>query len=1743
MALIPNRYLEHFIDMTLVAPDLCWNEKVPPRYTLKVGQEIQHILTLFNDALTADTILKLNTLANALIENQDDSADALGSPKKDTHPLALLASTSPTFVALHPGNSRILDPTVMQLERLGRLALLTHISSATPTLNASRLDAIQSFCRTLPYTETCSGVGPASPEYETFTDTFVILSASRDWFGLKQSAKAFNQNPPPELKKFAIQAERLAYIADALLQIGLTTKPKAAPRPKTNKKTVQNTFYPPGLSQSPHSPKYFVIPARNDLPSIIIEQVKNDERIAASNKNALETLAIRGSSLRLTSLWADSSYEALLPSEARECIKWLFEYQPANKYDEAAKFLWLIVGASMQRFDNLLVAFCRKELGIPDPIPDITVSSEAAGYLTLEFDIINSDTFDSVPPAHEDEFAPSSQRISYIATLPQDGLKALYDIKSWLFPNNQLCLESLKALKIAKKSIRRKIRQQASSRFTDNAFRATLFQQIFSDTGDIALLQMIAGDLSGFSDAALHYIAFEQKYIQNAIDSARSKLYDGYFPSCEHLTKSTLIGAPTSTFNTETFRTACTQLAAKSPKTLPAKFTSITELIETNNAQTDHLGWLLLTTTGSRNQKDSSELTLAQICLDLCTILLKDKGSDPAIFRRLAVLPDYVVGEISLRIHFLRKIVDYCKRHPQHASLCTNASSALDGESPLLFHLTIDTAQEVKSAPWVGRLLLKKTLGEKIPGDIFRHHMATNMRKYCAPAALIEIQLGHTIGYPVFGEESVVDIPTLVKDMKPHLNHFLQRCGYNTNNVFKLPVNAPYTGHHISRWPNLAKNIAQIRQDDARRMKSIKRAINQTGSGTDLNEIIKEEIRSNLHLNEKDEFPRQHTLKEENAKEIYRAVLSRVADSPASIKTATIKLAVKLRQLRTAFAWDVTIPPSLFWSTREPIPLTEYHFNAWSSLRCLRNDFLKISPPTPLSQDYTSLLLLIFGAAYTWDESTEITHRSHDALSTPNNNALIIPIGTSTSESRTISGLPMLALASYNSNSGRKNLASPSFNSVMEYIPIAWQQSTPEKTLAAIETLVKLSAYVQLPPILASVKTGTLVNRSMDAQRLIEFLSDTGSNHHYEAVEITDKTLFTEMTQAASIRACKKANKESIERLQLAIKDPYQFGINSSLPPWVGTPHNDRAAQAVKVLLDSEPGTQVVTLLAVWASILLGPHACFNRNGYLQTETVQRYIKVASSVLLPALNGIDIYSINEDELTAIIESSMRKTFVKHEVYQYASERISRFFSDVSPICDIPTANFSTYSPRNSNESIPENGVFTRPEILHAKNALLSWSESGSTMGKIARPLRDAAFFLETMHAAGTRRQEALGLAKKDYLQYRDEAFLRVHPNRARGVKTLASTRTIYVPNHQLPPIFKEESNGTYIFSSLTSGQGYIALQAMTQALKYASGHDNARGHWIRRTKVCQVWPDAMRAVHTLERIKRVSFVVSQIGHATLKSTASHYLANLDYFAATEYSYPIKLAPRKFIVALTNDKIRNPTSQIQYSEKTNKPIDAIFLSAVGYSASTIKFDKGIPQPPSFLSTHHFRPNMIIDVFLFALHHDRQQNVTLGKVPYHQISLVLSSIEKSQVITDLRIISTAKVESIQSALQEHIPWDNFKHQRSHVSKKMLQQWSANLKPIATELIFNAAKTLRSLISGVKIGGDSTRWVFANESELTIAQESLTSLNAPAILRPTDNDRSTATLEVSMPLSKQSKSASIKSIIIIISVLAIM
>ena len=504
---------------------------------------------------------------------------------------------------------------------------------------------------------------------------------------------------------------------------------------------------------------------------------------------------------------------------------------------------------------------------------------------------------------------------------------------------------------------------------------------------------------------------------------------------------------------------------------------------------------------------------------------------------------------------------------------------------------------------------------------------------------------------------------------------------------------------------------------------------------------------------------------------------------------------------------------------------------------------------------------------------------------------------------------------------------------------------------------------------------------------------------------------------------------------------------------------------------------------------------------------------------------------------------MRKTFVKHEVYQYASERISRFFSDVSPICDIPTANFSTYSPRNSNESIPENGVFTRPEILHAKNALLSWSESGSTMGKIARPLRDAAFFLETMHAAGTRRQEALGLAKKDYLQYRDEAFLRVHPNRARGVKTLASTRTIYVPNHQLPPIFKEESNGTYIFSSLTSGQGYIALQAMTQALKYASGHDNARGHWIRRTKVCQVWPDAMRAVHTLERIKRVSFVVSQIGHATLKSTASHYLANLDYFAATEYSYPIKLAPRKFIVALTNDKIRNPTSQIQYSEKTNKPIDAIFLSAVGYSASTIKFDKGIPQPPSFLSTHHFRPNMIIDVFLFALHHDRQQNVTLGKVPYHQISLVLSSIEKSQVITDLRIISTAKVESIQSALQEHIPWDNFKHQRSHVSKKMLQQWSANLKPIATELIFNAAKTLRSLISGVKIGGDSTRWVFANESELTIAQESLTSLNAPAILRPTDNDRSTATLEVSMPLSKQSKSASIKSIIIIISVLAIM
>lgn len=1671
-----------------------WNtatHKSQPQFAKDVIEEIKLLSRLFNELFSRTHTKQLNQILTDLqpFSTDNDTSNRHGG----SHRLAKFSHESPIYTSMDPDKffgENFESENVITCQRVARLVLLLSFFNAIKLTKTSTLN-LASFCRNF-----------RQRHIEVVEDTY---------FGdINQS---FNKNLIQKNWNQAI------VLCDKLLSADDLTIPR-------NYKLQLKNLLPALIILREYKPieqeyinSYVQFPAdKNEnfkrIPPTIItidgdedtNDVNPDSSIEIITANSAENtnesdevrlaLAIRGNYIQMTGMYSGQTPNALIPHEAQLCMDWLRNFKPSDTSENIAQILWILVGISGFRFDNLLLGFTKINTERP-PLPKLNCTQQVKNILIEHSHIIQH----KLPVETHHCYTAVSQTSQVPIFIPENffNTSILTQLTNISNENDSLVIKII----AAKKRIKHKIRNSVCDRFIETRWRGAIIQQTFNECQDTPLLQFIWGEPFNTSTAALHYVAWDRSYITNIIRTSVQKLF-----KIEHKSittpepEETLAGAQRAGLGLTNFKKSIELLLSDlSEKSKNLK--SLTKKIEQHNLLANHLGLLLGFCTASRNNNDFHNMTLNQISLSAKLAIFEDKRSDPAILRRATALCDYVVYEIYRYIDSLIIMADHARKHTTSISIYNlkiHIDAILESKKPLLFEIIpIDTKKErlttIKIKPWLGREAFKQYLNSDITPNSFRHIFSRWMRTVTdIPALFIETQLGHNAGYSLFDNDSVISPLEYAHYMQSPLSEYLRKIGYPINNIYK-PQRHLYTQHTKSVvWRNLEQFEKNQIKNDLQTIQSIKKINTDNLKSSTIRQSILMVLSEKFGIKgKKSPLKNNVTLSKEETNKIYQQVLERAGNSIGNIEKTAKLLRIRLKQLRDQKNWQVTLPPPIMWRVKPPIPLGWFHLAAYEELIKLREILSLSYSNKPINTGELILIFLAFGGATNFIEAHEIFINADNHIADRHTGCWFIDINKPIRASRTVSGIPLMVLNKWLKNEwgNNKNLTLYNFICLaLDSLPTPWTLTTKtltnkkdkitclEKTQIAFENLLKYARYIELPPILDAIHNSRKTSRELTSERLQQWIHQKGNNTQLEDDIDHDDAQTTINTHR---------NNPTITELRYQKRQLKQTIIGRITTETQKTPTRPiRRAKTAVIHIKTNPNTApLIAMLANWAEILLSDHANMRSGGKLVTNTVADYINIVADVLIPIYAEKPLDSLDEDSLLFLLDEQLSDSLPKRSDQ---SSRLTRLFYEIPSNWNVPKITLGSHFSDQPVELTIDAGVMTQPEIDHTQQQLIRWGENSKLPNEIQTAITEGALYFSSTAQLGTRRSELQFIQKRDRIVYdKDYSCLKVRMNRQRRIKSHAAERILYVKNITLPTI-QNNINDSYIYSAMAEKKlGSRILSTIHLSMRYSTGDKNSHLHHLRHSKGTRNFEQIFTTKNIHERIKKTCELTLAIGHTKPSTTATHYSHNLRYIIATKYTPPVNAISQSFISKLSGKKTSFVNRIIHEEDNVNDISKRLINPSTINRLNSIYRKPLIPNPPRLLLGSTLTPENIIDS-LYSIIANKKSLLSTKKsaISAEEKNNLIKTLIDNQFQHGWEAVDTQELKKIIDYKNNKITFSN----KRNIDKKIIENWIKKISTSNNNDVYEALMIIGKHIPYADLTKNNVLWRINDETKNNIS-----------------------------------------------------
>jgi integrase len=1422
-----------------------------------VDASIRRIETLLSDYLTSEQLAVLHDFASSAAAHDVRA----GSQRRDVHPLNSVADASPVYTSLaqHDINNTLAVHT-HQLTRLPQ-ALLVLDYFGILSLAKGDIKAISEFCRRISKTSNPNAAQLAS-----------IVPATQDSQVFLTSVKALDDWQKQKKLSSSEEARRTEYRRVLRLwikQLGLETQNTDQPPVReisglpTTQAQILDALQPgpsdpeaddeetakPRETKTKGKPKHTRVKHIRDDPT---EGSDSHEAVPAqslivgeeeSSPHLLKALAHHGHHARLNKMHAGSSDESFSKQQAELAIEFLLRYHGDSNAERVASLVWKLVAITGHHFDDLLNCLTGGKLKESKTLDSIFRSGGEVHWVSHH--LIGERLPD---PSRREETLRS---FTLKACLPPSE----YDDGAWQLLAKSIANDAfIDEILTAKKHIRKVARKQPGlGEFTESKLRGSLLQSVFSLDYDLPLTQLMFGERIQHSAAALHYIAWDQRALQNALNLALYGLYGERLPSPRMDTQRITVGAPKANTSADIFRQArewfnICQEVVQQPL-------GIKNREEKHNTFAQTSMHLLGVSTAHRQTNDLRTLRVGDLYLDKGLVLYRDKPSDSAVYRRLACIPTQAGIYLSKYLYHLRVLLEQAHRKglPAVEKQC---QEALTDSGPIFFLIRGEECLDIEPP---SELLTQHGM-ERDDCNMARHLQSTQLRTLGASPLLIEAHLGHHIFGPLFSNAGFVSAEEFADALRPYLDTWLDTAGYKpakhiTAEVLKIDR---------SGFDFKAMVAEEQAADTALFRSQARKQLSESLSIKDRSELIHTAIGKVVSNYAKQSPPRKISLSNDELQTIRNLVGGADYSNLINLQRTFRKLLLVLNKLRSDYEWTFESPPSMVLDVKQPLSITRGHLAAASFCNDIKQSLIDDAKDSPVFDDHLALLksLLLWGQAKNLDEARAIAEAIKGDRYQPINLSYVVNLkGSMKDSSRSVGGIPALFAARWiKANCPRTRLK------VEKHLKDVHPQ---------FELACEYAQKVYLPLPLADIANDVIEHKEAHPSDIRRLMLDAQGDAHTPS-DWEDK----KQGERKGVNSSSVDDDKRFKELKLVIKRP----VKQPSPVSDGTSKKRRAIQSVEKFR-KEPGhSTLIRLFSDWAIKLLGPSANKRNGKKLTEETVAKYLHHAWVPLSTVLAGGKLSNFGEEELYELLSSALEFDPALSQASNSTKEisaddedtsidqarALNRLFEEMSGRYALPQFRFRGVGDSKSNIDA---GFITNAEQRVIENTFSEWSRDPQLKADLKKPTLQLRTLSYLYKATGLRRNEALHLQEND-LATSGTTSLRVRWHQQNSIKTKASNRFLSL-DEALP--VRGNATTEKIFDGVHRQPNQTTLLTLVgSTIQTVTGSPHGRIHHYRHTKGTEAVFVGFTLQDPIERIRFLSAAVADLGHASIRTTLGFY---------------------------------------------------------------------------------------------------------------------------------------------------------------------------------------------------------------------------------------------------------------------------
>lgn len=1217
-------------------------------------------------------------------------------------------------------------------------------------------------------------------------------------------------------------------------------------------------------------------------PALIIAESLPSPKAALS-------IARQGHLLRLQKLFAAMSEESLPPASARLALDALVGYESKNDYESIAVLIWKLVAVTGHQFDQIFAAICGQQLSSYEVLLGIT--KEANRFTWQSSHLIEK----KLSNTKHGGAVRTSFSVSVLLPRSRDDDAAWACLKGHDFK----ALES--EVLEAKKSIKKQLRTLAGlAMFTETRLRGTLVQQVFSLSFDLPLTQYLFGERLEFSAAGLHYVVWQAREIQNALNLALFQLYGDRLPYQGIATGNQLIGAPKAAEPKE--------ILLKSVDWFNQTQAIVDKPLRKNNREEKHNAFarsalhLLSIGTAHRQAEELAQLHITDIHLEAGLVLLRDKASDPSVYRRLACMPSSVARYVEKYLFHLQKLEGQAWKLGLQ-SLATKCAAGLKGAGPIFFEILDDQV-----VPILSPSELASQVG--LEGEfryIARHLQSTRLRQLGAQAILVEAHLGHQIGGPLCSSSGVVAPVEMAEQLVPYLDQWLVEIGYLPNqhlrnDALKLS----------SAGLDFESLVRQEHKEDVCRFRAqTKKHLRVAITPQERKELVVTAIQSVVKGYSPEAPPKGISLSETEVLSMRAEIASVDHANLVSIERSVSRLRKELEKLTRDHGWNIETSLVSAMEIRPPIPLTRGHLAAAVFVSGVREWLIGAAIDGAVDDGLAFVLsLLLWGQSSSTKEALSIGRSLLAGNVDTFPNCFVVQLtGDLEDQSRSVGGVPALFAARLLSSKG----------ALREAVIGSEIQKLHHQFVEAC----LLAQYVYMPISVAELVANKTVHKEAHAADLTRLFKNLIGGAH------TPLDKKGALGKKKAVAMSEPDDEKWFNQLRRTISDPPRSENKASHP------RLRSSINAVRQFKTDRPLSSLMQLFVDWSLVLLGKNANLKTGKELHKDTVCKYLALAWVPMSAVAASYSLDGLEPDELKEKLDASFS---LEPTIADAQARALNRLFHEMSGAYDLPAIAFSIDG--NSAASI-EAGLISHAEHRALMNQFANWRESPQLSCEHLKPLNQMENLGWLYKDLGMRRNEAL------YLQHNDIscsegtwATLRWH--KARSVKSAAARRFVELEKLKL---ITPEASTERVFDRVSDRH----LNLYTDEVRRLTETDFTRLHHYRHSYATERVPKGFYERNANHRIRSLAKVVAEIGHSNIRTTQQFYVHSSHFMIASIQSQRLYDLQNKYIAALLR---KRPTTVNAAKSRCSR--ESFFTGLLGKGKKEVATAPPISSLPPMLA---------------------------------------------------------------------------------------------------------------------------------------------------------------------------------------------